>query len=611
LTGVGFYDFVISEKLGKCSIFLYNMTIQAIDIFGVIARTEQTPELVDFWLSRYNHFLAPNYFTLREKTQDVLTNQETVGLFTPTAEINISACLNDLKQIDTEVLQNVIYIAVRFLDASLDVILFDEKSKSVIEQYRKIGLGLTGLETYLGEQDNGKRQSYIDVLGEQFSKLVYRASESLAEEKSAYLAFAGDKKNLKSKSFERWINKETDEIQDGHTLSKTQTQEGVINSKWELIPRRNSNLLALPNATAWAQWSDREIKVEIETKEVDLPSKVNKKIELDDKGNSMNSRFAVGELVKIIKKDSIYFNRVGQVVKVEGNPIVKISLAALDPLIEKIEWNEDELGILETQEVIQKVDNFQQTQLVVVVMNEAKSKVLLSQSGGLPSISMLGAQPLEQTITTLMSKLNSSFVDIKEWKLICIEPETAKQIIRVVVYLQVTTDLSKLRWSTLEVPTLNQLDKHALSETLKYIQKQQQYLDKTKELQEQLSEQKTLTQIQKREASEVTWLKNFGELAGSVQMTLASGYTFEISVGVQDGRPYSLSIQPIGQVPNNVVTIMKLVELAVVGRVHDTAQLSQALNGLANIAKSTNDTPSLEIIQTLQKVLGISFDQTA
>ena len=583
------------------------MTIQAIDIFGVIARTEQTPELIDFWLSRYNHFLSPKFFVLREKTQDILTSQESVGLFTPTAEINISACLNEQKLIDTEVLQNIIYIAVRFLDASLDVILFDAKSKLVIEQYRKIGLGLTGIETYLEGQDNGKRQSYIDVLGEQFSKLVYRASESLAEEKSPYNTFLADKKNLIPHSFERWINRSTDEVLNGLALSKIQTQEGIINSQWELIPRRNSNLLALPNANAWSQWSDREIKTE--TAEVNLPTKISKKIELDDKGNTMNSRFGIGELVKIINKNSIYFNRVGQVVKVEGNPIIQITLAALDPNIEEILWSENDLGILETQEVIQKVDTFQQTQLVAVILNEAKSKVLLSATGSLPSMNLIGIQPIEQVITGLLSKLNKGFVDIKEWKLICIEPDTSKQTIRIVTYVQVTTDLSSLRWSTLEVPTLNQWDKHALSETLKYTQKLQQNLDKVIELQEQLNEQKTLTQIQKREANEVTWLKNFGELAGSVQMTLASGYTFEISVGVQDGRPRNLSIQPIGQVPNNVVTVMKLIELAVVGRVHDTTQLSQALNGLANIAKSTHDTTSLEIIQTLQKVLGISFDQ--
>jgi Ribonucleotide reductase, barrel domain len=608
LTGGILYDALISEKLGKYCIFLYIMLSQAQDNFVVVAHTEQTPELRDFWLSRYRHFLGAKYFRLRDKTLEVITKTEQVGLFTPTGEIDISSCLNTKHQIDTTVFQEVVFIAVRYLDACLDTIQFAQDASTVIQNYRKIGVGLTGLDVYLGEQDNGKRQEYIDALGEQFSKLVYRASEALAEEKSAYGAFPQDKKILRSRLFERWINLDTGSVQDGATLSLTQSQQQVDKSSWELVPRRNSHLLALPNSQAWNKWNDRDSKQE--EPDAELPNKQTKKIDTRIAlPSTQTTRFDLGELVKIINKDSIYYGRVGQVVEYIPGLIPQIKLAALDTEIESIGWVEEDLGALDTQEVIQKVDGFVSVEVVVVLLNPTGSKVLVDDRGQLPHTTLVAAQLPEQAITALLSTLAGGFVDITESKVITQQSDPAKRIIRTIVRVTSTSDLSTFRWSTIDGPTLTNQDKSAVQECIRSTDVVLRLLAKITKLEDQLEEQKTLTQIQKREASETTWLKNFGELAGSVQMTLASGHSFEISIGVQDGRPHNLSITPLGEVPNNLVTIMKLVELSVVGRVHDTTQLALALTGLANIAKNSNDSTTLEIIETLQKVLGITVDQ--
>lgn len=582
------------------------MTIQANDIFGVVARTEQTPELSDFWLSRYNHYLSPTYFSLKEKTQEILTNQSTVGPFTPTAEINIAGCLTPDKKIDTAVLQNVIYIAVRFLDACLDVIQFTDEGRATISGHRKIGLGISNVDAYLAEKDNHKKQEFIDALGEQFSKLVYRASEGLAEEKGAYNAYESEKKILKPRVFERWINRDTGAVTDGYFLVQTKREEELKKEHWEIIPRRNSNLLALPNSKSWLLWTDRESQIR-EDIEAELPQKKDTQSPKKDliSDDQIEHRFDLGELVHITKKDTILYGRVGQVVEHVAGGVDQVKLAALEPALEAETWSSDDLGLFDTQQIIERMDGYMSVEMLLVLLSPSKSKVLTTSQHRLPVFSLKGLSP-EQGITALLSELGAGFVEVNEWSIVNIQVDHASRIIRLVTKINTNKDLTELQWATIESPSLSQVEKNAITECLRSAEQRERLLAKVAKLEEQLEEQKTLFAIQRREAEEVSWLKNFGELAGTVQMKLSSGYSFEVDLVVQEGKAHSLSIKPIGQVPNNVMTIMKLVELAVVGRMHDTTQLAQALNGLYGIAKSTSDTISLEIIESLQRLLGLA-----
>ena len=569
------------------------MLFQA-DIFGIVARSEKTPELSDFWLSRYKHFLSETNFVIRPRTKEVLEADSQALPFTPTAEINIATCLKPGGGIDTGILQDIIYVAVRFLDCYLDVIPFTEEARKTVTNYRKIGLGLTGIDTYFGNFQNQNKQTLIDTLGEQFSKLVYRTSEAVAEEKGTYESFESEKKILKPFIFERWINRETGSVSDGFVLSQNKTEEASLQEGWEQIPRRNSHLLALPNAEAWAQWRDRPLKNETE-------------VVLPDKGERVSKtppRYALGELVTVLKKDSVYRGRVGQIVEYESGETPQFRLASLDSNLEKEVWNEEDVGVLDAQEVLEKLDTYLTTELYIVILSENRTKVLIQQDGRVPRVQLASFVSPDQAITTTLSQVTGGFVDIMNWNVVSTSLDIASKTFRLICYIQTSTNLANQKFVGFDSTLFTKFDTSSLAEVVEYVSIEDKTKTRVQRIIEQLEEQKTLLAIQRRESQETTYLKNFGTLTGSKVIQLSSGYKLEIHMRVVGGRPEKLEIKPLGKVPNNIMTIMKLVELSVSTSLTDTTQLLQSFKNLLAIAASTEDNTSQEIIKGVQTTLG-------
>lgn len=570
------------------------MSIPA-DVFGVVSSVEKTPELSDFWFSRYQQYLHPATFQLRPKTLEVLQAETHPTPFTPTGEIIVSGCLKEDGKIDTSKLQDIVYASVRFLDACIDAMRFEDGARMSVEEFRKIGIGITGLEVYLQDNDQGRRQERIDILGEQFAKLVYRASETIAQEKGVYGNFDSQKSNIQPFAFERYEHKDTGAIKDGAAL----VLEGAALG-WFKLPRRNSVLLALPTTTEWQKWSDRVIE---NTDEVALPEK-------EQKSQSVlpQPRFELGELVKITQKHSPHFGRVGQVVDVVRGEVTRYKLATVDQQVDGEEIAEDDISIIQTEEVIQKLDRFVSIDVLLVIVSETFDRVILID-GKLPIFALTAYQSLEQQVTAYLSQKTGSFIDIVQLRIIQTQFAWEKRVWSMVVSLQIQKIPKNMTWVTYDSPTLTESERSAITETMKAQELQAKLVQKIEKLEAQIEEQKTLLQIQKRESLELLWMKEFGVLQGGKQVALGSGYTMELSLKVENGIPKELQLKPVGTVPTSLITIMKLIEVAVSGRVHDSVQLSQALMGLAKIARSTNDSASLDIIEAVQKTLGLTVDQ--
>lgn len=230
------------------------------DIINKIANLEITTELASYWKKRYENIFASDLFLLSEKTKNILLDDKTKveKPITPFGDILISRHLDKNILIDELLLQSTIETIVRFLDASLDQINFTPEAKQIVDQYRKIGVGIADFEEYLELKKESAEINEIDYLGNFISTNCYRASETLAEEKGTCEQWESIYKHLRPKPFEYWIHQETKEIKSGLELSETLNQELIKNSKYEIIPRRNSHILIFPVDLEWQIWNDRD-----------------------------------------------------------------------------------------------------------------------------------------------------------------------------------------------------------------------------------------------------------------------------------------------------------------------------------------------------------------
>jgi hypothetical protein len=220
---------------------------------------ENTPELGQYWQKRYEKFLKNNVFILSEKTQSLLGQKEPIDSpATPYGYLNLPIFLGKNKVVDEVMLQNCIETAVRFLDSLLDVINFTTEAKHLINQNRKIGLGVVNFEEYLANRETASKVEEIDYIGEIISSSSYRASEALAEEKGSCDSWNNLAFMIRPKPFEYWYNSETGEVKSGLDIAEEFTSTNLLSSHFEIIPRRNSHILLYPNDQEWQIWSDRD-----------------------------------------------------------------------------------------------------------------------------------------------------------------------------------------------------------------------------------------------------------------------------------------------------------------------------------------------------------------
>ncbi|MEI6728783.1 MAG: hypothetical protein WCK98_04025 [bacterium] len=229
------------------------------EIIKLVAQTESTPELGQYWQKRYQDVLNQNLFKLSDKTEDLAISSQIVDRpATPFGDIILLSHLDKNKNLDEVKIQSTIETSVRLLDGILEVIKFTPEAKQIVGQYRKIGVGILDFEEYMETKDSESEIQQIDYIGNLLSTTCYHVSESIAEEKGTCLNWNKINKHLRPKSFEYWYNEETGESQSGLELTEDFDQDSIAGSKFTIAPRRNSNILLYSPDLEWQIWSDRD-----------------------------------------------------------------------------------------------------------------------------------------------------------------------------------------------------------------------------------------------------------------------------------------------------------------------------------------------------------------
>jgi hypothetical protein len=236
------------------------------ELSKLITKNENTSELGEYWQKRYEKFLKTKYFIIHEKTMEVILAQNPVlSPITPFGHFDLTKFVSKNRSVDEVSLQNTIETAIRFLDSSLDVINFSPEAKEMVTAYRKIGVGVMNFNTYLEMRGSTSEIDEIDYLGNIISSSCYRVSENLAEEKGVCKNWASINKIIRPKVFEYWFDRNSGEVKNGLDINEDFTPQTIALSYYEIIPRRNSNILLYPQDIEWQIWADRDDSVNIDT----------------------------------------------------------------------------------------------------------------------------------------------------------------------------------------------------------------------------------------------------------------------------------------------------------------------------------------------------------
>jgi hypothetical protein len=230
-----------------------------LEIINIVASSERTPQLAEYWVKRYKKFLEEKLFVISDKTKLLLSQTDlTTSPTTPFGHIDLPRFVNKNKGLEEVALQNTVETAIRFLDSCIDKINFSDDSKSVVVEFRKIGLGVIGFDEYLIAKNATSKEDEINYLGNIISGSAYRASEALAEDKGVCGKWNSIKIELRPKPFEFWYDTVNGDIKNGLELMEEFDQDNIKQSNFEIIPRRNSHILLYPKECSWQLWSDRD-----------------------------------------------------------------------------------------------------------------------------------------------------------------------------------------------------------------------------------------------------------------------------------------------------------------------------------------------------------------
>jgi Ribonucleotide reductase, barrel domain len=420
-------------------------------------KNENTPELGQYWQKRYEKFLKNDVFIISDKTESLLGQTEPVDSpSTPYGYLNMPVFVSKNKIIDEVMLQNCIETSVRFLDSLLDVINFTDQTKILVNQNRKIGLGVVNFDQYLKLREVPSKVEEIDHIGEIISSSSYRASEALAEEKGTCdnwesLAFI-----IRPKSFEYWYNNETGEVKSGLNIAEDYTSSNLMSSNFEIIPRRNSHILLYPNDLEWQIWSDRDdnsvIASDLSNSQAPLPTTLLEQDDDNDYTPSFEQQTLNSQTEQVDDKSDLNITTpIGDLPLI--NPIStlqkKISTwFAIDPNIQKFE-PENKFDLSKNQaatkipndfitsqatkyveppepiiqikevEVIREVEVVKEINKPIIVQivslsNEAK-KILVDKVGSLPSLEYSFESEIEQQVIAKVEHsygVNINFMEI-------------------------------------------------------------------------------------------------------------------------------------------------------------------------------------------------------
>jgi hypothetical protein len=227
-------------------------------IIQLASSVEPTPELQSYWRKRYEILLTAGVFQLSPKTITAFSDDTMSPVpMTPFGEVDLMNHLDQNGIFDEMKLQITIEYAVRLLDGLICEKKFAPEVFKTLNFYRKIGIGIKNFKEYTKLRPHSSEADQIDYIGHLISSFAYRESENLAAEKGAGGWWNLSRKNLIPRQFELWTNSETRETKTGLELSETFDAKSIMETNWEIQPRRNSHLLILAVDSEWQIWSDR------------------------------------------------------------------------------------------------------------------------------------------------------------------------------------------------------------------------------------------------------------------------------------------------------------------------------------------------------------------
>lgn len=328
------------------------------------------------WQSAYLEIFEKGYFIInRDSLEKLITTNIVASPMTTYGEVVL---IKHIKRVhlDNRQLAKTCEIAVRFLDACLDVINFNEEAKEKIIHFRKIGLGVADYDAYC-IQSNQEQSKAIYNIGEVISTAAYRASEEIGDEKGFIPHIEESKAYNKGKIFAKFIHKTTSEVINGFELKKKVLDQTASWDDYNIMPRRNSHVLLLPNQELWYPYTDR-----VDGDYLPAEEKIEKEEEIVTK-----NRFSKGELVQIVSNTD---EHVYQVINYKNNHQKVIYILKGNGVTNQQEWEDQQLRGVDLNYVLNKLNddskksNVYNNSVQAIILNNNDDKVLIDIDTQLP-----------------------------------------------------------------------------------------------------------------------------------------------------------------------------------------------------------------------------------
>jgi Ribonucleotide reductase, barrel domain len=507
------------------------------DVVRRIAKEEKTPELSNYWQSRYENILFKNNtLILLPKTLEWMNSNTVDRPVTPIAELDVKQFLSESK-LDTQRLSDAVFMSIRFLDSVLEYIPFTAEARSRVDQYRKIGLGIYNIDEVVTELGGDDTLETIDYLGDVFSNYCYRASESLAEEKGMCENWGEVAYLDRIKSFDRWLGVEGNIIS-GLERTSYIKQNNIVASTLKMVQRRNSHILALPPNDTWKKWSDRDkvsdpIKQFIEQKQV---------IEKESE-TILKQDYETGEIVKIQKQGNHHFNKIALVKSFtptsEGG---YYTLESSDASISTERYLSKELASVTADQILSIIHSHSDIQLHLIARNIVGGKILLTEDGQLPSVSVEHKHSIKQTLANVVSMHLGQFVDISNLEYIHDEFDRINDTIHLVYSAEINYTNKKGNWHDINNIQDNHPQKNYLAKYTEQKSRTSEYKNELTQIKNKYEEIVLLNKVYEAEQKDWQWLGEFSTVTATKEITLTNNEIIILGIEKQSDKKRSIKL---------------------------------------------------------------------
>jgi hypothetical protein len=567
------------------------------EIIVLAANTENTPELVDFWLSRYQYLLAnAELFRLHPATIEAMSGVTLTSPLTPVGEIFLEPhYAAQTAQFSISGLQDIIFTATRFLDSLLEVSNFDEATRLTVHQFRKIGLGIAHIGEFLDAHAPEDPRALIDDIGNFFSNSAYRASEGLAEEKGECDHWYLLKKTIRPKSFEKWINTENGSVYDGLFISANKSEQDILNSPFEIIARRNSHILLLPPEPLWKKWTDRD------------SSNENIRMLLEQKKNehanvAATSTYEVGELVTVTKKQSPLYQKVVQVAQVPDLPTSPYYQVQSSEILHESEmFAPGELDGIDASKILRKIEKNIAVVLHLFVFNERYTQLMTTDTGSILQISLTPGTEIKTAITNALSHELQHFVDILQIDIASYALDHHKETLHLGCAVQLNKGTRITHWNEFSTVLEHKHIEPLLTPILAKLRVDERAAATIQTLQARNTELELVAQVSELEVQKNSWTTYFDTVSAMATITLSDTSTVECSITRTKQRLTKVSLKAVQTESSSIRLFCSLATIALTAQTLSTNTVN--IPALMDAVHEQGDTLITELTHKLEQLL--------